>query len=86
MKTVTIQQVPRDWAEILRWVVGGKEVQLTDQDKVVARLLPPEKSDAPDFVARAARRGIIERVGLEIAQGRFVTIPDRCQPNVLFET
>jgi antitoxin (DNA-binding transcriptional repressor) of toxin-antitoxin stability system len=53
MKTVTIQQVPRDWAEILRWVVGGKEVQLTDQDKVVARLLPPEKSDAPDFVARA---------------------------------
>lgn len=40
------------WADILRWVTAGEEVQITDHDKTVARVLPPAPV-APDFLARA---------------------------------
>lgn len=40
------------WATILRWVTDGEEVQITDHEKTVARVLPPAPT-APDFVARA---------------------------------
>ncbi len=49
MKTATIQQLPLQWSDILRWVSAGEEVQITDQDRTVARVLPP----APDYLARA---------------------------------
>ena len=52
MKTATIQQLPMQWSDILRWVTSGEEVQITDQDKTVARVLPPAPT-APDFLARA---------------------------------
>jgi antitoxin (DNA-binding transcriptional repressor) of toxin-antitoxin stability system len=53
MKTATIEQVPKQWAEILRWVGAGEEVQVIEKDKVVARLLPPATIHSPDFVGRA---------------------------------
>ena len=53
MKSATTEQVPKQWAEILRWVVAGEEVQVTERDKVVARLLPPAAVQSPDFVGRA---------------------------------
>lgn len=55
MKTASIQQVPERWAEILRWVAAGKEVQVIQQDKVIARVVPAATSPVPhpDFLARA---------------------------------
>lgn len=52
VKTATIQQVPEQWADILKWVASGEEVQMTDHDKVVAKLVPADGSQ-PDFVSRA---------------------------------
>lgn len=55
MKTASVQQVPEQWPEILRWVAAGEEVQVTEQDKVVAKVVPvtPEPVSQPDFLARA---------------------------------
>ena len=52
MKTTTVQQVPQQWADILRWVADGEEVEMTQQDRVVARLVPAS-APSPNFVARA---------------------------------
>ena len=53
MKTATVQQLPQQWPEILRWVAAGEEVQVTQQDKVVARVVPARAAPRPDFLARA---------------------------------
>lgn len=53
MKTASVQQVPQQWPEILRWVAAGEEVQLTQQDKVVAKVVPATPVSQPDFLARA---------------------------------
>ena len=53
MKSATTEQVRQQWPQILKWVEAGEEVQVTQQDKVVARLLPPEPVASPDFLARA---------------------------------
>jgi antitoxin (DNA-binding transcriptional repressor) of toxin-antitoxin stability system len=52
VKTATVQQVPQQWPDILKWVKSGEEVQMTDDNKVVAKLVPAEASQ-PDFVSRA---------------------------------
>ena len=53
MKTASVQQVPQQWREILRWVAAGEEVQVTQHDQVVARVVPARKPATPDFLARA---------------------------------
>ena len=53
MKTASVQQVPQQWSEILRWVAAGEEVQVTQQDQVVARVVPAKPVPTPDFLARA---------------------------------
>jgi antitoxin (DNA-binding transcriptional repressor) of toxin-antitoxin stability system len=52
VKTATVQQVPEHWPDILKWVAAGEEVQMTDADRVVARLVPAAASQ-PDFLSRA---------------------------------
>lgn len=52
MKTATVQQVPEQWPDILKWVAAGEEVEMTDRDKVVAKLVPTAASQ-PDFLNRA---------------------------------
>ncbi len=52
MKTTSVQEVPQQWADILRWVANGEEVEMTHQDRVVARLVPAA-APSPDFLARA---------------------------------
>lgn len=47
-----IEQLPLQWADSLRGVTAGEEVQITDYDKTVARALPPSPAE-PDFLARA---------------------------------
>lgn len=45
-------------SKVLREVEAGGEVEITRRKKVVARLLPPMKSETvkfPDFAARARR-------------------------------
>jgi antitoxin (DNA-binding transcriptional repressor) of toxin-antitoxin stability system len=54
VKTATVQQVPEQWPDILQWVAAGEEVQMTDRDKVVAKLVPAAASQPqPDFLIRA---------------------------------
>lgn len=53
MKTTSVQQVPQQWTEILRWVAAGEEVEVTQQDQVVARVVPAKPVPTPDFLARA---------------------------------
>lgn len=53
VKTASVQQVPQQWPEILRWVAAGEEVQVTEQDQVVARVVPAKPVASPDFLARA---------------------------------
>ena len=52
VKTASVQQVPEQWPDILKWVTSGEEVQMTDHDKVVAKLVPAGAAQ-PDFVSRA---------------------------------
>ena len=52
MKSATVQELPLQWSEILRWVSQGEEVEITDHDRTIARVLPPA-SARPDFLARA---------------------------------
>ncbi len=52
VKTASVQQVPERWPDILKWVASGEEVQMTDQDKVVATLVPANVPQ-PDFLSRA---------------------------------
>lgn len=55
MKTASSQQVPQQWPEIMRWVAAGEEVAVTQQDKVVAKVVPATSAPVPqpDFLARA---------------------------------
>ena len=53
MKTASVQQVPKQWAEILRWVAAGEEVEVTEQDQVVAKVVPARPAPTPDFLGRA---------------------------------
>ena len=53
MKTADVQQVPQQWSDILRWVAAGEEVQVTEHDRVVARVIPAKPLATPDFLARA---------------------------------
>ena len=52
MKTASVQQVPEQWAKISRWLAAGEEVEVTQQDQVVAKLVPASRPQ-PDFLARA---------------------------------
>ena len=52
MKSASVQQVPQQWAQILEWVAAGEEVELTEQEKVVAKVVPARQ---PDFLAQAKK-------------------------------
>jgi antitoxin (DNA-binding transcriptional repressor) of toxin-antitoxin stability system len=47
--------VPQRWTDILGWIAAGEEVQVTQQEKVVATLVPATRETVaqPDFLARA---------------------------------
>ena len=52
MKTASVQQVPQQLPQILRWVAAGEEVQVTQEDQVVAKVVPAAPA-SPDFLGRA---------------------------------
>ena len=52
MKTASVQQVPQKWTQILEWVAAGEEVEVTEQDRVIAKVVPATQ---PDFLARARK-------------------------------
>ena len=54
MKTATLEQLPLRWADILRWVAEGEEVHINDQERTVARVLPPTEGDDRAPAARSA--------------------------------
>ncbi len=55
MKTASVEQLPQQWPQILRWVAAGEEVEVTQQNQVIARVVPAaaEPVRQPDFLARA---------------------------------
>jgi len=53
LKTASVHQLPQQWPEILRCVADGEEVQVTQQDKVIAKVVPVPPVPWPDFLARA---------------------------------
>jgi antitoxin (DNA-binding transcriptional repressor) of toxin-antitoxin stability system len=55
MKMASVQQVPQRWTEILGWVAAGEEVEVTQQEKMVANVVPATRQAVaqPDFLARA---------------------------------
>ncbi len=55
MKSATVQQIPQQWPQISRWLADGEEVEVTEQNSVVAKLVPATKTipQQPDFLARA---------------------------------
>jgi antitoxin (DNA-binding transcriptional repressor) of toxin-antitoxin stability system len=58
MKQFSIMETQHNLSKVLREVEAGEEVQITRRKKVVARLLPPLKSEEirfPDFATRARR-------------------------------
>ena len=71
MKTASVQQVPQKWVQILEWVAAGEEVELTQQEKVVARVVPATQ---PDFLARAksiwGEQSAGEPLSALVAEGR----------------
>jgi len=54
MKTASVQQLQEQWPQILSWVAAGEEVQVTQQDKVVAKVVPATDTQ-PDFLSRAKK-------------------------------
>jgi hypothetical protein len=42
VKTSSIEQAPERWPDILKCVAAGEEVQMTHNDKVVAKLVPAD--------------------------------------------
>ncbi|HEY0456560.1 MAG TPA: hypothetical protein VGE41_09305 [Verrucomicrobiae bacterium] len=52
MKTASVQQLPQKWTEILEWVAAGEEVELTEEEIVIAKVVPATN---PDFLARAKK-------------------------------
>jgi antitoxin (DNA-binding transcriptional repressor) of toxin-antitoxin stability system len=52
MKTASVQEVPDQLAMISGWLAAGEEVEVTQQDQVVAKLVPASRPQ-PDFLARA---------------------------------
>ena len=46
MKTTTTQQVPQQWEQILRWLASDEEVQVTQDERIIARILPSALSSA----------------------------------------
>lgn len=58
VKQFSIMETQHNLSKVLREVEAGHEVQITRRKKVVARLLPPAKSEPvrfPDFAGRARR-------------------------------
>ena len=47
MKTATIQQVPQQWTQILGWLASDEEVQITEDERIIARILPSNAASMP---------------------------------------
>jgi antitoxin (DNA-binding transcriptional repressor) of toxin-antitoxin stability system len=54
MKTATLQQLPLRWGDILRWVADGEEVHINDNERTVARVLPPGDGNGRAPAAQSA--------------------------------
>ena len=55
MKTATIRQIHNEFGKVLSWVRNGEEVVVQRRHHVVARILPPDRSEVtvlPDFMGR----------------------------------
>jgi antitoxin (DNA-binding transcriptional repressor) of toxin-antitoxin stability system len=53
VKTATVQELPTQWPQILKWIAAGEEVHLTEHNHVVAKVVPASALPVTDFVGRA---------------------------------
>jgi prevent-host-death family protein len=57
MKTTTVRELRNNYAQVLKWVSSGQEIQVTRRGKVVAKVIPPgETSLKVDWSRSAALR------------------------------
>jgi antitoxin (DNA-binding transcriptional repressor) of toxin-antitoxin stability system len=40
MRSASIQELPEQWPEIMRWVAAGEEVAVTRRKRTVAKIVP----------------------------------------------
>lgn len=52
MKTASVERVPQRWSQILKWVAAGESVEVTEREKVIARVVPAMH---PDFLGRGKK-------------------------------
>ena len=41
MRTTTVRELRNNYAQVLKWVAKGEEVEVTRRGKVVAKVVPP---------------------------------------------
>lgn len=72
MKTASVRDLRYDFPKVERMLRQGEEVQITKRKKVIARLVPEqktEKPDWPDFIGRMQKifgDKILEESGADI--------------------
>ena len=56
MKTTTVRELRNNYAQVLKWVSKGEEVEVTRRGKVVAKVVPPAaaKKEKVDWLESAA--------------------------------
>jgi hypothetical protein len=52
MKTATTQQLSQQWTQILRWLASDEEVLVTQDERIIARILPSTLSSTLQFRAK----------------------------------
>jgi prevent-host-death family protein len=46
MRTTTVRELRNNYAQVLKWVAKGEEVEVTRRGKPVARVVPPPSSQS----------------------------------------
>ncbi|MBV8849848.1 MAG: type II toxin-antitoxin system Phd/YefM family antitoxin [Methylobacteriaceae bacterium] len=59
MRSVGLKVLKNKLSEYVRLAAAGEVVRVTDRDRVVAEIVPPQKREIPEdeFLARGAREG-----------------------------
>jgi antitoxin (DNA-binding transcriptional repressor) of toxin-antitoxin stability system len=71
MKSASVQQLPEQWPEILRWIADGEEVAVTQQDKILTLIRRAKPQPRSNQLERRDAEGAEERSGVELIVSPF---------------
>jgi antitoxin (DNA-binding transcriptional repressor) of toxin-antitoxin stability system len=83
MRAIGLKVLKNKLSEYVRLVQGGETVLVTDRDRVVAELVPPQAGRSP-AVADAVMAELM-RKGWVTPAARPLTVPPRRHPVIAFE-